>query len=132
MKQFKLPIVTVVAVAVFLVGCAGFVNNANKTLYGATMLSDGAMKSYATWWKDKTNHVGVNINDMLTQRSNVMAISVKVGKSIETAQMAVDSYAANVGTNTTTKAIVNALIETAIQNAGNFASELSLLTTNAP
>jgi hypothetical protein len=116
--------------AMTIVGCASFVNDAQKSIYVAATLSDGAMKSYAAWWKDRTNHVGADIPSLLTERSNVLVLSRKAGISLDNAQKVLDGYTINVGTNTSTKAVVNALIQTAVQDAGLVSSEVSALTQN--
>lgn len=115
-------------VAALLTACSSFVNTAQKSIYVGSQLADGSMKSYAVYWKEKTNSLGTATSDMLTQRSNVMTLSIKVGVSLDTADQALSSYAANVGTNSATKDVVNALIATAIQNAGNFAAEVAVIT----
>lgn len=125
MKYAKIPIAIVLAL--LFVGCASFVNTSQKSLYAAASLADGGMKAYAVYWKDKTNKVG-DTPALEQQRSNVMAISYKVGTSLKLAQKTLDDYANNVGTNTATKAVVQALVTTAIQDAGGVAGEISLIT----
>lgn len=115
------------ALAIFCVGCAGFVNNAQKSLYAATMLADGSMKSYAVYWKWQTNRLG-DTATLELQRSNVMALSFKVGTGIAVAQNSLNDYSKNVGTNTTTKAVVQALVNTAIADAGSIPGLITILT----
>jgi hypothetical protein len=117
------------SLALVTIGCAGFANNAQKSIYTASMLSDGAMKSYAVYWKDATNRLG-DTPVLELERSNVMVISFKVGASINTADRTLQVYQGNVGTNTATKDVVNALIATAVQQAGSLAADIGLITGN--
>ena len=113
--------------ALLFIGCANFVNTSQKSLYGAATLADGGMKAYAIYWKGQTNKLG-DTPALEQQRSNVMAISFKVGTTLKVAQKTLDDYANNVGTNTATKAVVQAVVTTAVQDAGSLAGEISLLT----
>lgn len=115
------------ALTVALAGCASFVNSSQKSLYVASTLADGAMKTYATYWKDETNRLG-DTPALESQYNSASAISFKVGASLNVANRALNDYAANAGTNTATKAVVEALITTAIQNAGSIEGEISVLT----
>lgn len=125
MKYAKIPIAILLAMA--FVGCASFVNTSQKSLYAAASLADGGMKAYAVYWKDKTNKSG-DTPSLEQQRSNVMAISYKVGTSLKLAQKTLDDYAGKVGTNTATKEVVQALVQTAVQDAGAIAGEISVIT----
>lgn len=117
----------VLALAGFVIGCAGFVNTAKKTLYVSGTLADGAMRTYAADWKDRTNTLGFT-PALENERSNVMILSRKVGAGIAIADKAVDDYAAAAGTNNLTKVAVDALITTAVQDAGSFAAYITALT----
>jgi hypothetical protein len=135
----RLSLLFVALAAVALVaGCANFVKDSRKTLYAASQLADGAMKTYAVEWKAATNRVAAlppeqqatNLAALQLQRSNVMVLSIKVGASLGVADQALENFAGNLGTNTAPKAVVTALLGTAIQQAGNLASEIRLLTGN--
>ena len=133
----KRAIVLLGVTALIAVGCASFVKDAQKTLYATTMLADGGMQTYATFWKAETNQAGflaepartAKLTSLTSQRDSVMNYSIEVGVSINTAQRALDQYAANVGTNQTTEAVVNALLETAVQKAGSFEALVTTLTS---
>lgn len=125
----KAKVVLLVLLPAFFVGCSSFVNSSKKTLYTATSLADGGMKTYAVYWKDQTNKLG-DTAELELQRSNVMQISWDVGAGIAVADRAIDAYAGNLGTNTTTKAVVSALIATAISRAGSLAGYVGIITGN--
>lgn len=124
-----LSTLTALAVPVLVTGCAHFKSTAQKSIYGGSQLADGAMKAYAVYWKDATNRLG-DTPQLEQERSNVMVISYKVGVSLNTADQALQSFTANAGTNTATKDVVNALILTAVQQSGNLAAEVGVLTGN--
>ena len=110
-----------------LIGCASFTNKMQKTLYVSATLADGTMQTYATYWKYQTNKLG-DTPALEQQRSNVIRLSKKVGASLNLADRTLKDYQANVGTNTATKEVVQALINTAIQDAGGFYGEITILT----
>lgn len=110
-----------------ITGCASFVNDAQKSIYAASTLSDGTMKTYAVYWKWQTNRLGDTVA-LESQKKQVEAISIKVGSSLNVAQSTLDSYVANAGTNTATKTVIQALVTTAVQNAGAIVGEISTLT----
>ena len=121
-RLFFFPIVALLAF-----GCASFVNDAKKTLYVSATLADGAMQTYAVDWKSRTNSLGYT-PALENERSNTMILSRKVGAGIAIADKAVDDYAAAAGTNAPNKIVVNALITTAVQDAGSFAAYITALT----
>lgn len=132
------PLIVLPLLALLLAGCASFIKDSRKSLYAGSQLADGTMKTYAVGWKDATNNAGAlppdqrvaRLATLELQRSNVMVLSVKVGASLGVADQALENFAANLGTNTATKAVVSALIATAVQQAGNLAAEIRLLTGN--
>lgn len=115
------------SLCLLVVGCSSFVKDANKSLYTASQLGDGAMKDYAIYWKWQTNHFGVTTN-LLTQRQQVSLVSFKVGSSLNVASRALQDYKTNVGTNQAPKAVVQALIQTAVQDAGSLPGEIAIIT----
>lgn len=125
MKHLKCLLIPVLALS--MVACAGFVNGAKKTLYVSGTLADGAMRVYAADWKDRTNRLG-DTASLENERSNVMVLSRKVGAGIALADKAVDDYSAAAGTNAPNKVVVNALITTAVSDAGSFAAYITALT----
>ncbi len=114
-------------VALALIGCAGFVNTAKKTLSVSSTLADGAMQTYAADWKDRTNRLG-DTPALESERSNIMVCSRKVGAGIALANKAVDDYSAAAGTNAPNKVVVNALITTVVSDVGGFAAYITALT----
>lgn len=125
MKHLRNLLVPVLAIA--MIGCAGFVNSAKKTLYVSGTLADGAMRTYAADWKDRTNRVG-DSPALENERSNVMVLSRKVGAGIALADKAIDDYVAAAGTNAPNKVVVNALVSTAVADVGSFAAYITALT----
>ena len=123
--RLRLFLIPVAALLAF--GCASFVNGAKKTLYVSATLADGAMKTYAVDWKSRTNSQG-DTASLENERSNVMVLSRKVGAGIALADKAVDDYSAAAGTNAPNKVVVNALITTAVSDAGSFAAYITALT----
>lgn len=112
-----------------LLGCANFSKDAHKTIYASATLADGGMKTYGSWWKDQKLEHG-DSPALEQQKTNVMLLSIKVGSTLAVASHALDTYDGKVGTNTTTKAVVNGLILTAVQEVGNFVAQVGLLTGN--
>lgn len=123
----RLKVLIVPLIALTVIGCQSFVNGAKKTLYVSATLADGAMRTYGADWKFRTNSIG-DTPALENERSNVMVLSRKVGAGIALADKAVDDYAASAGTNTPNKVVVNALITTAISDAGSFAAYITALT----
>lgn len=130
MKQRFLITLGVLAIGLgALVGCSTFVNDAQKSIYVAANLSDGAMKTYATYWKSETNRLG-DTAALESQRSNVVVLASQVGVGIALADRTLQTYQGNIGTNTTTQAAVNAVIATAIERASGLAGFIGSLTGN--
>lgn len=111
-----------------MVGCT-FANNAHKTINSAAIMADGGMQTYGSYWKDQVVKHG-DSPSLERDKTNMMALSFKVGSSLAVADRALQTYEGKVGTNTTTKAVVSALIQTAIQDAGNFVAEVGIVTGN--
>lgn len=107
-------------------GCH-FASDAHKSIYAASQLGDGAMKGYAVWWKDQTNHLG-DTPALEKQRQDVSAASRKVGVSLAVTDQALADYETKAGTNPPTKEVISALIATAVQDAGKFAATVGEIT----
>lgn len=126
MTQTKTLIIAV-AFGLMAIGCASFVNSSQKSIYAAATLADGGMKTYAAYWKDQTNKLGAT-PELEAQRSNVMQMAWDVGAGISVADKALNTYQSNVGTNTATKEVINALILTVVQRAGHLAAYVGQIT----
>jgi len=137
MKRISLGLL----LGLLLAACSSFYNSANKTIYATSLMADASMQAYAGIWKARTNQAGfipdpatksAKLASLNFERSNVEAISFDVGASLAVANKALLSYQQNLGTNTTTQAMVEALLTTAVQRAGSLAALVELLRTNAP
>lgn len=123
-RLFLLPLL-----ALFAAGCVSFTNDAHKSIYVAATMADGGMKAAGVWYKDQVVKQG-HTPQLEQTRTNLEAISFKVGTSLAVADRALSTYEGKVGTNTTTKAVVTALIQTAVQSAGEFEAQIGILTGN--
>jgi hypothetical protein len=127
MKNLKLLLLPLAAI--LMISCASFVNSSRKSLYVAGTLADGGMRTYAVYWKSQTNQQG-DTPALEQQRSNVMALAKKVGAGLALADQTLTSYEQNVGTNTTTKAVAEAILTTAISDVAQLTAFIASLTGN--
>jgi ABC-type transporter Mla subunit MlaD len=111
----------------FALGCASFVGNAKKTEYATAKLADGAMQSWAVYYKAATNNpaqYGTTLDGVEKMHSQVNALSKKVGASLHTVNTFVDAYAAN----SATKTALQSAIDAAASNASELVTLISPLT----
>lgn len=129
MRKYCLSLLLIPVLLLFT-ACTSFVNEAHKTIYATTMMADGGMQAYGVWWKEQVVKAGSVTPDLNAKKEAAKQLSFKVGTALNTAERMLETYEGKVGTNTTTKAVVNGLIQTAVQNAGDLIGELGILTGN--
>lgn len=96
-----------------LLACATFVQTARKTLYGADILADSAMKGWSAYYHEATNNPAQfheTLADVERQHQQVNATAKDVGAALATAHNMVDAYEKGLTTKTQVQSAIDAAV----------------------